>query len=99
MSDNKEHHKCYFSKDGSFDGCKAMRILLENDKNLEVPSVLNFKTGSERNAYVCMKPNKRKGVKGLAFNLCPFCGEDIMNEKGDLNTDKIPYYEKPEESR
>ena len=70
--------------------------LMELDNNIECPVIMNFSTGKERNAFVAVKGKKKE--KGLSFNLCPFCGRDIMNAKGLLNTDTIPYHDGKTES-
>lgn len=60
------------------------------DSGLYSPELFNFETGETRRIGIAFRKNKK--AKGLWFNVCPFCGEKILNDKKQLNTDRIPYY-------
>jgi len=88
-------HKCYYDEKSEFYPCNGMNIVLLNSKEIACPEIMSFSgidAGKTRNAYVGWKGNKKNGVKGLAFNRCPFCGQDILNDKGQLCTKDIPLY-------
>ena len=86
------NHSCYYDLNGFIHVCNGLKRMLELDKNIEIPNIFNFNTAKERNAYVAVKSNKKLNLKGICFNVCPFCCEEIVNDKGQLNTDKIPRY-------
>ncbi len=77
-----------------FQPCLAMGIMLDNSKDIVLPELMSFTgqdAGKIRHGFIAWKGNKKKGK--LAFNICPFCGQNIMNDKKQLCTDKIPFYD------
>jgi ribosomal protein L32 len=79
-----------------FHPCPAMTKMLDNSREIELPCLISFTgkdAGIDRHGYVGWKGNKKNGIKGIAFNVCPYCGEKILNGRKELCTDKIPYYE------
>lgn len=90
MSDERKH-KCYFDLKGVMHLCDGAKLLLEYcSPKIEVPQIIDLTNGKTRDLGICIA--KSKQYKGLSFNLCPFCGEKVLNNKEQLNTDKIPYY-------
>jgi hypothetical protein len=87
----KKPHKCFYDRESNFNPCPGLDRVLEYDKGIHSPLIFNFNTGEQRNAYVAYKKNRKD--KGIAFNVCPFCSQPILNDKKQLNTDKIPYYD------
>ena len=94
MEKEKIIHKCYFDLEGKYNPCAAMnkKVNWLNDKGIYCPEIINFTTSLVRRIGVSYKLKKKE--KGIWFNVCPFCGEHILNDKQQLNTDKVPYYNK-----
>ena len=92
---NKKLHKCYYDKDSNFHECTGMGRLLNLDSRLEVSQVINLTENLKtRDAFIACKPLRTKKLQGIVFNVCPFCCEKLVNDKQQLNTDKVPYYKK-----
>jgi len=86
-------HKCYFNKDSVFKPCKGLdtNVNWQGDTGLIAPELFNFTNGECRIIGIVYKRLKKD--KGIYLNVCPFCGEKILNDKKQLNTDNVPYYD------
>lgn len=82
-----KYHKCRY-KNLAIDYCPTMFDRVEPEANshrkgmIQV-NVFNMKTGKERVVGVAYKMTPID--KGLFFNFCPFCGENILFEKIPIN--------------
>lgn len=77
--------KCELKKDGFFDWCNAMGLMLHEEANAWVKGLVqinltNLASGDESClGVVYRKDSKRKGEK-VMLNVCPWCGEKILNQ-------------------
>ncbi len=75
--------KCELNKDGFYDWCNGMNKKLHPEANAKVKGLIqvnlfNFTTGKESCLGVVYKSDIHD--KGLILNLCPWCGEGILNQ-------------------
>ena len=78
-----KYHKCRYKR-GSIDYCPTLFDRVEPEANsykkgmIQI-NVTNFKTGKVRVIGVAYKMTSQD--KGIMFNNCPFCGENLLFEK------------------
>ena len=95
MTIENQPHKCYFNLKGQFQECNGMKRLLDLvSPKIDVPLMMNLVKGTERQMGVRVIENKKKKIKGIWLSYCPFCQEKIIDEKGELQTDILPYWSK-----
>lgn len=78
--------KCELNDDGFFKWCTAMHLFLDREANAQVKGLVqvnlfSFKTGQERCVGVCYRNSHKKDARKVMLNVCPWCGEKILNEK------------------
>ncbi len=75
--------KCKLKEDGFYEWCNGMNTKLHGEANAKVKGLVqvnlfNFKTTKESCLGVVYKRDVND--KGLMLNLCPWCGEKILNK-------------------
>ena len=80
---------CTLRKDGYFDWCEAMNIMLHPEANAEVKgliqkNVYNIKTNIERCIGVAYRESSKFKSRSIMLNVCPWCEARILNVNHEL---------------